>query len=32
MNSMDVYRAMNQDDEEMEYNIRQFMDMYERKI
>ena len=26
MNSMDVYRAMNQDDEEMEYNIRQFMD------
>lgn len=26
MNSMDVYRAMNQNDEEMEYNIRQFMD------
>lgn len=26
MNSMDVYRAINQDDEEMEYNIRQFMD------
>lgn len=26
MNSMEVYRAMNQDDEEMEYNIRQFMD------
>lgn len=26
MNSMDVYRAMNQDDEEMEYSIRQFMD------
>ncbi|MBD5096794.1 MAG: AAA family ATPase [Lachnospiraceae bacterium] len=26
MNSMDAYRAMNQSDEEMEYNIRQFMD------
>ena len=26
MNSVEVYRAMNQDDEEMEYNIRQFMD------
>lgn len=26
MHSMDVYRAMNQNDEEMEYNIRQFMD------
>lgn len=26
MDSMDVYRAMNQNDEEMEYNIRQFMD------
>lgn len=26
MNSMDMYRAMNQNDEEMEYNIRQFMD------
>ncbi len=26
MNSMDVYRAMNKNDEEMEYNIRQFMD------
>lgn len=26
MNSMDVYRSMNQNDEEMEYNIRQFMD------
>ena len=26
MNSMNVYRSMNQNDEEMEYNIRQFMD------
>lgn len=26
MNSMEVYRAMNQNDEEMEYNIRQLMD------
>lgn len=26
MDSIDVYRAMNQNDEEMEYNIRQFMD------
>lgn len=26
MNSMDAYRAMSQNDEEMEYNIRQFMD------
>jgi uncharacterized protein YPO0396 len=26
MNSMDMYRAMNKNDEEMEYNIRQFMD------
>lgn len=25
MNSIDIYRAMNQNDEEMEYNIRQFM-------
>lgn len=27
MNSLDVYRIMNQNDEEMEYNIRQFMDI-----
>lgn len=26
MNSMNVYRSMNRNDEEMEYNIRQFMD------
>ena len=26
MNSIDVYRSINQNDEEMEYNIRQFMD------
>ena len=26
MGSMDMYRAMNQNDEEMEYNMRQFMD------
>lgn len=26
MNSMDMYRTMNKNDEEMEYNIRQFMD------
>lgn len=27
MNSIDLYRSMNPNDEEMEYNIRQFMDM-----